>query len=276
MSQKKRLLRILAFVLTLTLVLSIAELALAYSTIPYGEQSNNVRKLQTALRRKGYYTGTVDGKFGPGTKKAVMKYQRSIGLHADGRPGDKTLTALYDGGSTAVNTSKNRDRINAAKPKNPRTLYYGCTGARVRALQRALSNVGCYHGSIDGKYGDLTYEAVKRYQSKVGLHSDGMAGAQTIASLNKKAKKQIYTGFVLDIGSKGTEVATLQNYLESNTGYLMPGSYTKGVYDQATSDAVALWKGNGNSSVTEKQYNDILSQPTATPLPYPVPPYPFP
>lgn len=42
--------------------------------------------LQTALNRRGFSSGTADGKMGPMTRDAVRRYQRSIGLPADGYP----------------------------------------------------------------------------------------------------------------------------------------------------------------------------------------------
>lgn len=53
-----------------------------------------------------------------------------------------------------------------------------------------LKKVGCYKGAIDGVYGDLTYEAVKKYQYQKGLHADGMAGSKTLSSLRKNTQKK--------------------------------------------------------------------------------------
>ncbi len=53
-----------------------------------------------------------------------------------------------------------------------------------------LKKVGCYKGAIDGVYGDLTYEAVKKYQYRKGLHADGMAGSKTLSSLRKNTQKK--------------------------------------------------------------------------------------
>ena len=43
--------------------------------------------------------------------------------------------------------------------------------------------------SLNGVYGDLTYEAVKKYQYQKGLHADGMAGTKTMSSLRKNTSK---------------------------------------------------------------------------------------
>lgn len=255
----QKLIRVIAFMLVMTLLTTITVAALAdYGTIPYGEQSDSVRKMQKALKSKKHYTGSVDGKFGPATKKAVMKFQRSIGLKADGKPGNKTLTALYEGAS-AINSYRNEDRKTSSD--NPRTLYYGCSGSRVKSLQRALKEVDCYSGSIDGKYGDLTYEAVKRFQSKVGLNADGKAGAKTLKSLNNKTKKnKVSTSFVLEVGSASAEVSRIQSYLKGK-GYDCGGeSY---VFGKGTETSVRIWQGDTGKDVTgkitESQYNDIVT-----------------
>lgn len=182
-------LRFTAFLTALILCLSVAAAALAYDTIPYGEHSEDVREMQSKLKSKGYYKGSVDGKFGPETRRAVRKFQEAIGITVDGKPGDRTLTALYEGVG-ALNGTRNRERIDTSKSVNPETLSYGCEGSKVKSLQRMLKKVGCYKGAIDGVYGDLTYEAVKKYQYQKGLHADGMAGSKTLSSLRKNTKKK--------------------------------------------------------------------------------------
>jgi len=51
-------------------------------------------KIQRALKSAGVYTGQVDGKIGPGTKEAIIEFQKSHGLKADGVLGKKTWEAL--------------------------------------------------------------------------------------------------------------------------------------------------------------------------------------
>lgn len=50
--------------------------------------------IQTALKNAGFYTGTVDGKAGSMTKKAVEAFQKANNLQADGKVGPKTWAAL--------------------------------------------------------------------------------------------------------------------------------------------------------------------------------------
>ena len=50
--------------------------------------------IQTKLKRWGYYTGAIDGIYGPQTKKAVRYFQSKNGLTVDGIVGPKTAAAL--------------------------------------------------------------------------------------------------------------------------------------------------------------------------------------
>ncbi|HTL47371.1 MAG TPA: peptidoglycan-binding domain-containing protein [Verrucomicrobiae bacterium] len=51
-------------------------------------------KIQQALKGAGYYQGTVDGKIGPGTRKAIKAFQKDNGLTADGVVGRTTWNKL--------------------------------------------------------------------------------------------------------------------------------------------------------------------------------------
>ena len=51
-------------------------------------------KIQRALKSAGVYTSKVDGKIGPGTKEAIVEFQKSHGLKADGVLGKKTWEEL--------------------------------------------------------------------------------------------------------------------------------------------------------------------------------------
>jgi g-D-glutamyl-meso-diaminopimelate peptidase len=63
-------------------------------TLTLGSTGPNVRLIQSLFRRIGYYTGLVDGVFGPQTRQAVIAFQRNNGLVADGVVGPATWNAL--------------------------------------------------------------------------------------------------------------------------------------------------------------------------------------
>ena len=52
------------------------------------------KDIQTALKASNFYTGTIDGKIGPKTKKAIVEFQKAHGLKADGKVGSKTWMEL--------------------------------------------------------------------------------------------------------------------------------------------------------------------------------------
>jgi len=52
------------------------------------------KEIQTALRNAGFYGGSIDGKIGPKTKKAIEDFQKANGLVVDGKVGPKTWGEL--------------------------------------------------------------------------------------------------------------------------------------------------------------------------------------
>ncbi len=60
-----------------------------------GASGDRVADMQRRLQQLGYYSGSIDGQFGPGTKNAVTAFQKQNKLDADGVAGPKTLEKLY-------------------------------------------------------------------------------------------------------------------------------------------------------------------------------------
>ena len=98
---KKSILIVMSLVFTIAF--SIAGLGLTYSFIsPRGNEivveaattKAENRTIQTKLKRWGYYSGSVDGIYGPLTKKAVRYFQSKNGLAVDGIVGPATARAL--------------------------------------------------------------------------------------------------------------------------------------------------------------------------------------
>jgi peptidoglycan hydrolase-like protein with peptidoglycan-binding domain len=56
--------------------------------------SLRVREVQRRLDRLGYAPGPVDGRFGPRTQRAAVRFQRRSGLRTDAVVGPRTLSAL--------------------------------------------------------------------------------------------------------------------------------------------------------------------------------------
>ena len=80
----------------------------SYALSKYGSRGEEVRTIQTKLKRWGYYNGNVDGIYGSQTLEAVKKFQRKNGLTVDGIAGTKTSQAMgifNSSGNTSSNSS---------------------------------------------------------------------------------------------------------------------------------------------------------------------------
>lgn len=72
---------------------------------------------------------------------------------------------------------------------------YGSTGDEVRSIQRKLSSLGYYNGSVDGIYGSATKSAVTRFQRNCGITADGICGNQTLLYLGLGGSTNNSTGY---------------------------------------------------------------------------------
>lgn len=143
------------------------------ATLKQGSTGSDVRTLQQKLKSWGYYSGSVDGIFGSGTKSAVQYFQRTNGLSADGIVGSATAAAL----------GMNIGSSSSASSSSAGVLKRGSSGEAVKTLQQKLKNWGYYSGSVDGVFGSGTKSAVMYFQRNNGLTADGVVGSRTAAAL---------------------------------------------------------------------------------------------
>ena len=90
-------------VLTTSTVVSAKE---ALPLPPQGPYKPTGIEIQTALKNAGFYTGNIDGKIGPKSKKAIEDFQKANGLKVDGKVGPKTWEAMSKPPSVAVKPIK--------------------------------------------------------------------------------------------------------------------------------------------------------------------------
>ncbi len=132
--------------------------------ITYGKTDANVAAVQARLKTYGYYASTVDGVWGKGTLRAVLKYQSENGMTVDGMVGSGTAGKL----GVTLSTAARSGGINKGK-----------TYANVKAVQTALKSRGYYTSTVDGAWGKRTMCAVMSFQSDNGLTVDGVVGNAT-------------------------------------------------------------------------------------------------
>jgi peptidoglycan hydrolase-like protein with peptidoglycan-binding domain len=129
---------------------------------PTNGRTERVKALQRQLSWLGLEPGPADGRYGPLTTGAVKRFQEAKDLPVDGVVDRATADALRK--STAQRPSS--DRLD-----------------RVKALQRQLAWVGMEPGPIDGRYGPLTTEAVRRFQEEHELSPTGVVDPATHTAL---------------------------------------------------------------------------------------------
>ncbi len=138
-----------------------------------GATGSAVKNLQTKLKKLGFYNAYVDGSYGDTTVAAVKAFQKKYNLTADGVAGSETLKKLDSAYKNAdSNTSTDDD-----------SLRKGATGTAVKTLQTNLKKLGFYTAYVDGSFGATTESAVKAFQKKYGLTSDGVAGSATLKKI---------------------------------------------------------------------------------------------
>ncbi len=93
--------------------------AFSSQQIARGANGDDVIELQARLQYIGYYTGTIDGKFGYGTYWALRNFQEKYGLPVDGIAGSKTKIKL--GNVSKYDEKFVKDNIN----KGNRFTHYG-------------------------------------------------------------------------------------------------------------------------------------------------------
>jgi len=201
-----------------------------YVTLSDGSEGEQVRRLQQRLKDLGYYTGSVDGRYGSGTQAAVMAFQLRNSLTVDGKAGPATQRLLY-GSSASITYS---------------AMQMGDDGTAVRNLQYTLYELGYYDGSIDGVYGQTTSDAVRAFQIQNRLKVDGKAGTETLKKLysrDARSATAAQTSYEsVRPGARGNEVVEIQECLEQ-MGFL---DEVNGEYDAKTEAAVrAFQKANG-------------------------------
>jgi peptidoglycan hydrolase-like protein with peptidoglycan-binding domain/TPR repeat protein len=129
--------------------------------------STAVKGLQRRLASLAYSPGPIDGRYGPLTEGAVIRFQAAHGLRVDGIAGRLTLAAL----------------ASAKLVLSPGDGYVGDGSPQVHRLQRDLAAAGYSPGRNDGRYGPRTEAAVMRFQAARHLQVDGIAGPRTLGDL---------------------------------------------------------------------------------------------
>lgn len=151
-----------------------------YETLSRSSRYNAaVVPLQRRLKSLGYYSGSVDGYFGSQTYRAVRNFQSRNGLTVTGVADPYTQDVLYSSSAKRASGSSS-----SGSSSGYSLLSWGSSGSAVRKLQQTLLDLGYTQiRTVDGIYGQWTYDAVRAFQKNEGLAVDGIAGVNTLTAL---------------------------------------------------------------------------------------------
>ena len=123
-------------------------------SVTANSSASDIKGLQYLLNANGAKLD-VDGKYGSKTGDAVVAFQKSKKLEADGKVGPDTMGKL-----------------------GPKVKVDSSNSNAVKAVQTLLVKNG--HGiEVDGKFGPATKSAVSSLQGKAGVTADGVVGPVT-------------------------------------------------------------------------------------------------
>lgn len=156
-------------------------------SITLNDRGQIVRDVQTRLQALGYYKGDISGVYDSATRKAVVSYQKAVGLKADGICGAQTQQALLGtnvvGDQTPTPTPEPTPTPAPTFQVPTATIRRGDTGDNVRLVQQRLIDLGYLTDKADGVFGAASVKALQAFQRKHGLTADGVAGPSTYAIL---------------------------------------------------------------------------------------------
>ena len=197
--------------------------------------SSTVMNLQKLLADRGFYNGAVDGIMGSQTRSAIIAAQKAYNLTTDGVAGPQTLAALESDGAKASTTTISSTTTSTKSEQ-------------VSSLQELLSKRGFYNGAVDGIMGPQTRNAIIAAQKNYGLVTDGIAGNQTLASLESgtspvtiAAKNPTTTSATVAAKTSDKDVAALQQLLAKRGFY---NGAIDGVKGAQTNAAIAAAQKN--------------------------------
>ena len=151
-----------------------------FRNLATGDSGEDIKTLQQLLLDEGVYPeGLITGFFGSLTKQAVIRFQEKYALEILGPAGLTNGTGFFGPGTrkkaNELLSGKSSEKIEKsyvppgqiAKTEILRNLAQGDSGEEVKILQQLLLDEGVYpEGLITGYFGDLTRQAVIRFQEK--------------------------------------------------------------------------------------------------------------
>ncbi|MCF4968746.1 peptidoglycan-binding domain-containing protein [Nostoc sp. CMAA1605] len=173
----------------------------------FGSRGAAVVQLQRNLKRLGYFNASNTGYFGTETQQAVILFQRSVGMVADGVVGARTASAIRNAGN-----------IGGRYP----VLSEGSSGQDVIRLQQRLRQLGYFDANPTGNFQGITKNAVIAFQRRAGLAATGVVNPQTwnalLASSQNSGTSKLSTQQVRDLQQRLRDLGYFKTNPNGNVG----------------------------------------------------------
>jgi peptidoglycan hydrolase-like protein with peptidoglycan-binding domain len=170
-----------------------------------------VAGIQKELARRGFYDGPADGKTGPKTSAAILRFEKQAGRPETGSASDTLLAALQGTASTQQTRGKT---LATAKPaQRPYENVKGGKGeldpvaAAIRNaeidpqyipkvdipasselvmnIQKGLSNLAYSDVSVDGVAGEQTRSAIRHFEKHYRLPETGQPSDKVLKKMKE-------------------------------------------------------------------------------------------
>lgn len=143
-------------------------------------------------------------------------------------------------------------------------LKLGDSGEKVKELQSKLNKFK-YNLTVDGEFGTSTEFAVKNFQSKVKISSDGVAGPQTFKLLDSTPAKDPYLYKSSEKNSEPTKSTSSNNSYESFINSKdCPSSTNYYIYTNLSQHVVCVFTGSNHNWKLAKSFPCSVGK-TSTP-----------
>ncbi len=142
--------------------------------IKSGERSDAVGSVQRQLAQLGYYTGSINNSYSSSMKKAVHLFQQANGFAVNSSRVTLEMRQMLNQGK-AISLQSYQQTLPLAR---------GDKGDAVKLLQKRLTELGYYIGSVTGNYDAATQEAVQFFQKANALGETGTADTLTRKAMN--------------------------------------------------------------------------------------------
>ena len=187
----------------------VQDVVATYPEVPLrlGALGDQVAVVQTMLNRisRNYPAipkiAPVTGVFGESTEAAVRQFQSIFNLTPDGIVGKATwyqMVNLYVAVQRLSELVSQEQTIYRIQPEFPGVLREGDEGDAVRTVQYMLALLAEFNDAlaqinIDGVFGPQTTQAVRQFQSQVGLTPDGVVWQMTWRELYRRASEVYFS-----------------------------------------------------------------------------------